>query len=298
MAGQMVFTDGTTTEELTEKTALETKIECSELDRKSISESTSYQIYTRTSRASDDVSDEDSSSDESRDTVDDVALPSIYGLSHIRSAENHFSYSSSDSSSTHSHSSSLQPTPISSATSPSIYTVDSFTAYIGADATRRPSKFRRLRSSVGTSSSQPLRQRPTVEPLDFRAPPEQPERRFVDSIGIVCPGVCDRPQCAHPIAHFVSAFRVCQPIEYTTTLADHGLTYSDYSRLRTALKNFLIDQGVETAMHDSQESLPYVHEGRRSNVGLQDRVMAQKKRSTFLDTSDGFTQSKRQSTLR
>ncbi|KAF2829976.1 hypothetical protein CC86DRAFT_276302, partial [Ophiobolus disseminans] len=189
--------------------------------------------------------------------------------------------------------SSPRPCP-SSATSPSIYTVDSFNAYTATGANRRPSAFRRLRSSIGTVSSHPTSQRPAVEPSDFRAPSEQQEKRFVDSIGVVCPGVCDRPQCAHPLAHFVSTFRICQPIEYTTALADHGLTYTDYSRLRTALKIFLEDQVVDAKIRESQESLPYTSEEQQHESSAQGKPTTRKRRNTFLDTTEGLPKSRQQ----
>jgi len=78
-----------------------------------------------------------------------------------------------------------------------------------------------------------------VQASDFRLPPQQPEKRFVDDIGILFPGVSDRQQCAQSEAHFVTSFRLCEPTEYTTALADHGLTYEDYRRLITALRDFL-----------------------------------------------------------
>ncbi len=56
-------------------------------------------------------------------------------------------------------------------------------------------------------------------------------------------GVFDRPQCAHSQVHFVTCFRLCEPIEYTTALADHGVTYTDYCRLVTALREFLHKKG-------------------------------------------------------
>jgi hypothetical protein len=56
---------------------------------------------------------------------------------------------------------------------------------------------------------------------------------------MVIPGVTNRSQCAHPLAHFVTNWRLCEPIEYTTSLADHGITYSDYYRLIAALEDFL-----------------------------------------------------------
>jgi hypothetical protein len=109
-----------------------------------------------------------------------------------------------------------------------------------------------LRSSINRPASLLSSQRLIVEPSDFLTDPEQPEKHVVDSIGIACPGISDRRQCASPLAHFVSTFRICQPIEYNTALADHGITYTDYCRLRIALKAFLVDQDLKTKMHSSQ----------------------------------------------
>jgi len=78
-----------------------------------------------------------------------------------------------------------------------------------------------------------------VQASDFRLPPQQPEKRFVDDIGMLFPGISDRQQCTRSEAHFVTSFRLCEPTEYTTALADHGLTYEDYCRLITALRDFL-----------------------------------------------------------
>jgi hypothetical protein len=40
---------------------------------------------------------------------------------------------------------------------------------------------------------------------------------------------------------FTGTFRdMCEPIEYTTALADHGVTYADYCRLVTTLRKFLL----------------------------------------------------------
>ena len=104
-------------------------------------------------------------------------------------------------------------------------------------STRRPSLLTRLRSSAHVSGPA----KPYVHPSDFEKPPEQPEKHFIDSIGMVIPGVCNRDQCEHPRTHFVTHWRLCEPIEYTTALADHGITYHDYSLLLSALANFLDD---------------------------------------------------------
>jgi hypothetical protein len=55
---------------------------------------------------------------------------------------------------------------------------------------------------------------------------------------MVIPGVTDRKQCAHPKSHYVINWRLCEAIEYTTSLADHGVTYEDYCLLLDALASF------------------------------------------------------------
>jgi hypothetical protein len=62
---------------------------------------------------------------------------------------------------------------------------------------------------------------------------------------MVIPGVCNRKRCTHPLAHFIINWRLCEPIEYTTALADHGITYGDYCRLLTLLANFSDDISSE-----------------------------------------------------
>jgi hypothetical protein len=134
---------------------------------------------------------------------------------------------------------SLRPSPPSSTTSVNV-TVNMAPDPKVIDAPKRPSVLMRLRSSISTSGMSPHSiRRPSVPPSDFSIPPEQPERHFIDSIGMVIPGVCDQNQCPHPLAHFITNWRLCEPIEYTTPLAEHGITYSDYSRLIAALENFL-----------------------------------------------------------
>lgn len=116
-----------------------------------------------------------------------------------------------------------------------------------------PSVLRQLRSSRSTLSEalQPLKS--AAYRPKFETPPENPENRFIDSAGIVIPGVCDRSQCRHPRVHFVSAFQLSDPTEYTTVLADHGITYSDYARLIDAAQSLVANLSVESepASHDS-----------------------------------------------
>ena len=240
----------------------------------------------------DNDSTEDSSSGELRDEVDFSALPAISRPSKSRTSNNRRSYSSSEASPIHSRSPSPKTRQASSTTSNSIYTVD--TVYTSIAAGSRLSLLSRLRPSASTTNSLSPKKRLSVEVPDFLVPPEQPEKGFVDSIGIVCPGVCDRRQCASPLAHFVSTFRVCQPIEYTTALADHRLTYTDYCRLRLALEAFSANQDLETKMHSSQESLAKLSEGLQSEIGLMKKLATQKSRSTFLDTTEHLAKSKRQ----
>lgn len=105
---------------------------------------------------------------------------------------------------------------------------------------RRPSVLSRFRSSISTFSAvSSVNRRRSVSPSDFRDAPEIPEKHFIDSVGMVIPGVCDRNRCSHPLTHFVISCRLSEPIEYTTVLADHGITYSDYCRLLAALAGFL-----------------------------------------------------------
>ncbi|KAF2116825.1 hypothetical protein BDV96DRAFT_462477, partial [Lophiotrema nucula] len=127
-----------------------------------------------------------------------------------------------------------------STTSASIITIDTSSDLAGVDSRRRRSLFDLLRTSRALSNTGPAANaRSVVYAADFGQPPEHPEKRFIDSVGIVIPGVCDRIQCLRSSAHFIISWRLCEPIEYTTSLADHGVTYSDYSRLVAALANFL-----------------------------------------------------------
>ena len=109
----------------------------------------------------------------------------------------------------------------------------------------RPSMLRQFRSSRSTVTKAVQPSKPVVYPPNFETPPEKPENRFIDSAGIVIPGVCDRVQCRHPRVHFVSAFQLSDPTEYITVLADHGVTYSDYARLIDAAQNLVADLSIE-----------------------------------------------------
>ncbi|KAH8730427.1 hypothetical protein GQ44DRAFT_442532 [Phaeosphaeriaceae sp. PMI808] len=231
---------------------------------------------------------------ESGDEFQATVLATSSHPQHIPLPENRRSDFTTEDSPTHSRASSPEPSTSSAATSPSIYTFESFPIYNTASYRRPPSILKRIKSSMSTFSANtfstisPLTQRTSAEPADFSAPPEQPEKRFVDSIGIVCPGVCDKAQCTHQVAHFISNFRICQPIEYTTALADHGLTYSDYSRLLTALRNFMEDNSVEMKK-GSQEVLPYFLDNQQNDVTEPDH-----RESTFPDTNEQLGDSRQQ----
>lgn len=150
----------------------------------------------------------------------------------------------------------------SSATSPSIYAPENFRSSFKPRHKPQRSVIQRLRESVRVSSHPDLAQQTrSIEPSEFLNLPEQPEKLFVDSIGVVCPGVSDRPQCAHPLTHFVSAFRICQPLEYTTALAEHGLTYTDYCRLLAALKIFLVGNEPITSRTCRQDTITTEEDG-------------------------------------
>ncbi|KAF2791413.1 hypothetical protein K505DRAFT_309557 [Melanomma pulvis-pyrius CBS 109.77] len=136
--------------------------------------------------------------------------------------------------------SSVRPGVLSTATSATTFTIDTQPELSSACPRRRPSILTRLKSSISTSSPPPnLIRRTSIHPSDFQIPPEHPEKHFIDSVGMVIPGVTNRRQCDHPIAHFITNWRLCEPIEYTTALADHGITYTDYCRLNSALEDFL-----------------------------------------------------------
>jgi hypothetical protein len=238
---------------------------------------------------------EEPSNDASRDQINDTTVPQFWSARNFRHRR---SCSTVENSPSISRSSSPRPTLASSATTPSVYTVETFT-HISA-APKHPSLFRRLRSSISSGSTSKISaHRPSVEPSDFLTPPETPEKRFVDAIGIVCPGVSDRVQCDHHLAHFVSTFRLCQPIEYTTALADHGLTYTDYCHLLVALSDFLKKHSIERRIKISQKKHTNIGKTQKSTVKLQERVaVCQNHRgSTFLDTTEQFEKAKQQANI-
>ncbi|KAF7571055.1 hypothetical protein A1F94_006018 [Pyrenophora tritici-repentis] len=206
------------------------------LTRPTISRSQSSPIPLRNDFAKVDITEADAC--ENCDVVDVSTLP---GVTHTHLSHKRRSGSTIEDSSTRTRSSSLEASQGSSATSPSIYTLDSFTNFRPIDERGKSSTISRLKSLPKTGLSRQNVPRFNVQPSDFRIPPEQPEKRFVDDIGMIIPGVCDREQCADPRTHFVASFRLCEPIEYTTALADHGITYTDYVRLIAALFNFLED---------------------------------------------------------
>ena len=110
-----------------------------------------------------------------------------------------------------------------------------FKSHDGHSFTKGSSLFSRLCSST----SDPVAARPPFLLSDFRKPPDQPEKHFIDSIGMVIPGACDRNQCHSLEAHLVFNWPLCEPIEYSTNLADHGITHQDYALLLNALARFL-----------------------------------------------------------
>ncbi|KAH9865139.1 hypothetical protein IAQ61_009086 [Plenodomus lingam] len=125
----------------------------------------------------------------------------------------------------------------------STYTVHDYADFNGAKERRRPKLMSRLRSQASS--------KPAVRPADFQLPVEEPEKRFVDDIGMIFPGVSDRAQCPQSRPHHVSTFRLCEPIEYSTPLADHGVTFADYNRLIELLAQFLQNSSTEDPRRDS-----------------------------------------------
>ncbi|KAH7392616.1 hypothetical protein BKA66DRAFT_524872 [Pyrenochaeta sp. MPI-SDFR-AT-0127] len=181
----------------------------------------------------------------SHDSINKLSPPIIPWPHHRHAVVRRQSCSTIEDSPEQSRSPSLRPSLPSSATVSSICTVCSFVEF-STVISQRSSVLRRLRSSISTSSiSAHTNRRPILLPLDLQTRPEKTEKRFVDAIGMIIPGVCDRKQCSHPRVHFVSTFRLCEPIEYTTALADHGITYTDYCRLVAALSNFLEESSFE-----------------------------------------------------
>ncbi|KAF2810516.1 uncharacterized protein BDZ99DRAFT_563713 [Mytilinidion resinicola] len=72
------------------------------------------------------------------------------------------------------------------------------------------------------------------------------ERRFVDKIGMVIPGVSDREPCNIQRAHYVTMWSLGSPIEYSTSEADHGITFDDHRKLHLSLESFLYRTPKET----------------------------------------------------
>ncbi|KAF2689417.1 hypothetical protein K458DRAFT_474930 [Lentithecium fluviatile CBS 122367] len=179
---------------------------------------------------------------ESRDTIHESTFSKFPQALHLRAPTTRQSASlcrkSPNSSRPNLPFSTSRPRLPSSATSADI-TVDIPLDTETTDSPRRPSILMRLRSLSTSGVSSHEARRPSVQPSDLQLPPEQPEKQFIDSIGMVTTGVSDRGGCAHPPAHFVTNWRLCEPIEYTTALADHGITQSDYGRLIASLVNFL-----------------------------------------------------------
>jgi hypothetical protein len=262
----------------------------SEPIRPSISHSLSNSIPLTYGHVINDGNGDLSPSDESRYKVEDV-IPTIARPS------NCYSHSTVEESLSDSRSSSPRPCLSSTATSPSLDTVESFSA--APSVRSRISMLRRLKSSTSTVSAPMLTiPRRLIEPSNFRTPAEIPEKRFVDSIGVVCPGVSDRNQCVSLRAHFVSTFRMLAPIEYTTALADHGLTYTDYCRLLTSLGHFL-ESIVDTKVRVSQDMLSSLSRKQRSIFGSPESVaMRQPRRrsriSEFSHTTEQLEKAKRQ----
>jgi hypothetical protein len=230
----------------------------------------------------------DSSSDEPRHKVDDTTLPKLPRLSHVRPLEIRHSSSTVEDSPPQSRSSSTRPGLSPTATSTSVYTIETF-----AGSTHGPSSVpSRLDSSISPApTSGPTVPRQSIDPSDFRTPPEQPEKRFVDSVGVVCPGVSDRLQCNRHV-HFVSTFRICAPIEYSTALADHGVTYTDYCRLLTSIENFLKDHAGDARWKLPQKAPHLICEHQQES--LASRHAPHNHGGAFLDTSEQLGRAKRQ----
>ncbi|KAE8845967.1 hypothetical protein HRS9139_00534 [Pyrenophora teres f. teres] len=267
--------------ELAEEYMMRMELEESRVDgltRPTISHSQSSPIPVRDEDAEVDIAEDDPC--EQRDVVDDSPLP---GATHTHLSQKRRSGSTIGDSLAQTRSSSPEASQASSATSPSIYTLDSFTSHRPNDRKGKSSTISRLKSLPKTGLSRQTFQRSTVRPSDFRIPPEQPEKRFADGIGMIFPGVCDRTQCADPQSHFVTSFRLCEPIEYTTALADHGITYTDYVRLITALLNFLED----TSKNARRRNRAKVEED--SGTGMESSTRA---RNRFFDTTEQLKDSK------
>lgn len=184
---------------------------------------------------------DDASSIESRDTILKLALhtptlPNTHLSPHSFGTHHHHTPASSRPSSPFGSSRPSRPSITSSFTSATV-SVDlnpDLKVQSSEPSSRRPSLLTRLRSSTSVNGAASA----SYTPSDFQRLPDQPEKHFIDSIGMVIPGVSNRYQCEHPRAHFVSHWRLCEPTEYSTALADHGITYQDYSRLLKALDGF------------------------------------------------------------
>lgn len=122
---------------------------------------------------------------------------------------------------------------------------------------RSSTKCSSLLSRFCSSTSVPGAARPPFHLSDFRRSPEQPEKHFIDSIGMVIPGACDRTQCEDSRAHLVSHWPLCEPIEYSTNLADHAITHQDYTLLLNALANFL--SGLPRESRTQRHTAPWWH---------------------------------------
>jgi hypothetical protein len=134
---------------------------------------------------------------------------------------------------------------ISTTRSESVFDIDKIPEVKGTDIPQRWSMLSRLKSSISSSAVPTMSRQISIIPSDFRIPIEHPEKHFIDSIGMIIPGVCDREQCEHPLSHFVIDWRLCEPVEYTTNIADHGIAYSDYCRLLAALANLFEESAIE-----------------------------------------------------
>ncbi|KNG50145.1 hypothetical protein DDE82_005492 [Stemphylium lycopersici] len=241
MAQRLAAEYVTNLERREEELGLRRVSETGEYTRPAVLHSQSEPIIPRDESAESDTSSDHGPNGDDDDVVDDFGLPSFYSGSEIRRSVSLVEESAQ------SWPSGPKAGWASCAPSPSIYTVDSFGTHRAAHGHRQPSTIRKLKSSISLrSASKVQNHRTAVRPVDFLIPPEQPEKRFVDGIGMVLPGVCDRTQCDYPLAHFVASFRLCEPTEYTTALADHGITYTDYCRLVTALLNFLEETSTTT----------------------------------------------------
>jgi hypothetical protein len=97
----------------------------------------------------------------------------------------------------------------------------------------------------------------------------------------------------------VSTFRICEPIEYTTAWADHGLTYTDYYRLLVSLKNFLEDYAGHAKSKTSQgvttSNLAY----HQAPVGSQESIGKghPSRGGTFFDTTEQLGKARRQAEM-